>query len=295
MVVGVLGTIIPPMVVLSIVSIIYNAFITNPYVAVTLKGMQAGVAAVILDVVFGLGANVVKQRNALLVLIMVLAFIATYFFNVNVIYIILAGALAGLLMEYAGKKKGPHDLPQVVPVLLQVGLFSVGGGYVAIPLIQNQVVVLKPLADHERVYRPGHHCRDDARPHRHQFRHLCGHPHRGLSGALVATFGCILPSCIIVSILSYIYTRYKSMSALQGVLSGLRPAVVALIASAGLSILQLVVFAGRDMELGNVQWIGVGLFLSAFLLLRRLKWNPILVMSLCGAVSLALYAALGIS
>ena len=106
MVVGVLGTIIPPMVVLSIVSIIYNAFITNPYVAVTLKGMQAGVAAVILDVVFGLGANVVKQRNALLVLIMVLAFIATYFFNVNVIYIILAGALAGLLMEYAGKKKG---------------------------------------------------------------------------------------------------------------------------------------------------------------------------------------------
>ena len=43
------------------------------------------------------------------------------------------------------------------------------------------------------------------------------------------------------------------MSALQGVLSGLRPAVVALIASAGLSILQLVVFAGRDMELGNVQ------------------------------------------
>lgn len=105
MVVGVLGTIIPPMVVLSIVSIIYNAFITNPYVAVTLKGMQAGVAAVILDVVFGLGANVVKQRNALLVLIMVLAFIATYFFKVNVIYIILAGALAGLLMTYAGKRK----------------------------------------------------------------------------------------------------------------------------------------------------------------------------------------------
>ncbi len=178
---------------------------------------------------------------------------------------------------------------------LQVGLFSVGGGYVAIPLIQNQVVVLNPWLTMSEFtdlvtiaeMTPGPIAINSAT--------FVGIRIAGFPGALVATFGCILPSCIIVSILSYIYTRYKSMSALQGVLSGLRPAVVALIASAGLSILQLVVFAGRDMELGNVQWIGVGLFLSAFLLLRRLKWNPILVMSLCGAVSLALYAALGIS
>ncbi len=105
MLVSVLGTIIPPIVVISIISFIYSAFITNPYVAVALKGMQAGVAAVILDVVFTLGGNVVKKRQPLLLVVMALAFIATFFFKVNVIYIILAGALAGLVMEWTRRKQ----------------------------------------------------------------------------------------------------------------------------------------------------------------------------------------------
>ncbi|NLB37786.1 MAG: chromate transporter [Clostridiales bacterium] len=106
MVVAVLGTIIPPIVVLSVISYFYYAFITNPYVAVVLKGMQAGVAAVILDVVFSLGANVVKKREPILLIVMALAFVATYFFKVNVIYIILAGALAGIALELLQRRKG---------------------------------------------------------------------------------------------------------------------------------------------------------------------------------------------
>ena len=58
MIVAVLGTIIPPMVILSVISVFYNAFATNRYIALLLKGMQAGVAAVILDVVFDLGGKV---------------------------------------------------------------------------------------------------------------------------------------------------------------------------------------------------------------------------------------------
>ena len=65
MVVAVLGTIIPPMVILSVISFFYAAFATNTYVALVLKGMQAGVAAVILDVVCGLGRDVLKTRSAI--------------------------------------------------------------------------------------------------------------------------------------------------------------------------------------------------------------------------------------
>ena len=64
--------------------------------------------------------------------------------------------------------------------------------------------------------------------------------------------------------------------------------VVALIASAGLSILNLVAFDGGSARLDNVNWLGLGTFITAFFILRRLKWNPILVMILCGAAGLFL-------
>ena len=75
---------------------------------------------------------------------------------------------------------------------------------------------------------------------------------------------------------------------MQSILASLRPAVVALIASAGLSILGLVAFNGEAMALENVDWIGIALFACAFFLLRKFKWNPILVMVLCGAMGLLL-------
>lgn len=99
MAVSVLGTILPPMVILSVISFFYAAFADNPYVALVLKGMQAGVAAVILDVVCGLFGNVAKTRKVIYFLIMIAAFLATFVWNVNVIYIILAAAAMGLLME----------------------------------------------------------------------------------------------------------------------------------------------------------------------------------------------------
>lgn len=105
MAVAVLGTVIPPLLILSVVSFFYAAFATNPYVALVLKGMQAGVAAVILDVVCGLGANVLKLRKAIYVIVMVGAFIATFFFKVDVLYIILSAVVIGIGIELFGKKK----------------------------------------------------------------------------------------------------------------------------------------------------------------------------------------------
>lgn len=171
---------------------------------------------------------------------------------------------------------------------LQVGMFSIGGGYAAMPLIQNQVVTshnwltMNEFTDLITIAEmtPGPIAVNSAT--------FVGVRIAGIPGAVIATFGCILPSCLIVSILAYVYFRYKSMPGLQCVLASLRPAVVALIASAGLSILELVVFQGKSVDLTNINWIGVVLFLAAFIVLRKWKWNPILVMCCCGIIGLGI-------
>ncbi len=99
MLVAVLGTIIPPMAILSVISFFYSAFASNEYVALVLKGMQAGVAAVILDVVFSLGKKVFKERSVIHIAVMLAAFAATFFFGVNVIIIILTAAAVGIATE----------------------------------------------------------------------------------------------------------------------------------------------------------------------------------------------------
>ena len=106
MLIAVLGTILPPMLILSVISLCYQAFASNLYVALILKGMQAGVAAVILDVVCGLGSNVIKQKRPIFLVIMASAFLANVVWKVNVIYIILASALMGILLELMGRKRG---------------------------------------------------------------------------------------------------------------------------------------------------------------------------------------------
>jgi chromate transporter len=105
MAVAVLGTIIPPLVILSVLSFFYGAFAANRYVKLVLMGMQAGVAAVILDVVCSMGLKLVKQRNLLFIAVMCLAFVAVFFFKVNVVVIILSAVLIGILVEMLNHRK----------------------------------------------------------------------------------------------------------------------------------------------------------------------------------------------
>lgn len=105
MLTAVMGTILPPMVILSIVSFFYSAFASNLYVALVLKGMQAGVAAVILDVVCSLGENVLKEKSFVSIFIMIAAFVATFFLRVNVVYIILASAMIGICKAFFKLRK----------------------------------------------------------------------------------------------------------------------------------------------------------------------------------------------
>lgn len=180
---------------------------------------------------------------------------------------------------------------------LQIGLFSVGGGYAAMPLIEHQVVELhnwmtmQEFVDIITISQmtPGPIAINSAT--------FVGIQIAGLPGAIVATLGCVFPSCIIVLTLAWVYFRYRNLSVVQGVLGGLRPAVVAMIASAGLSILILSLWNGAAVSLNpaDLDWIALLLFAGALFALRRWKLNPIYVMLSCGGVGLILYLIAGAS
>ena len=104
--VTVLGTVTPPLIILSLVSMAYTAFQSSLVVQLILKGMQAGVAAVIADVAFSMGGDIVKKKKILPNIIMVASFIAVCVFDVNVMLIILICAVVGLLATLHDEKNG---------------------------------------------------------------------------------------------------------------------------------------------------------------------------------------------
>ena len=114
--------------------------------------------------------------------------------------------------------------------------------------------------------------------------------HAGLPGAIIATLGCVFPSCVIVLALAYVYYHYKGLDVIQGILAGLRPAVVAMIASAGLSLLVLALWGEEgQISLSHLDWVAAGIFAVALVVLRRWKPDPILVMAGAGAAGAILY------
>ena len=133
---------------------------------------------------------------------------------------------------------------------LQIGAFSFGGGYAAMPLIQNQVVTL------------------------HGWLNL-------------AEFTDLVT-------ISQIYLKYRNLSLIQGVLKSLRPAVVAMIGAAGVSILVTAFWglAGFTPDLGAINLRSVCIFTGAMILLIRFKMNPILVMVLSGLAETACQLAM---
>lgn len=95
--IAVLGTAIPPMVIISIISIFYEQFRSNKIIAIALQVMRAGVAAVIFDVVINLAINVFKTKRALYISLMFISFIAVVFFNVSAMLVILTCLGIGIM------------------------------------------------------------------------------------------------------------------------------------------------------------------------------------------------------
>lgn len=89
--------VLPPLVILSVVSVYYSAFIANAVVAAVLKGMQAGLAALIVDFMVDMSSMILKERSPFLDAVVVLSFLISFFFDINVILIILASCLICIL------------------------------------------------------------------------------------------------------------------------------------------------------------------------------------------------------
>ena len=103
--VAIVATIIPPFVIISVISYFYELFRDNFIVSKLLAGMQAGVGAVIASVVWDMGGGILKQKSAVSDFIMLAAFLAACVFRVNVVYIILACIALGVLLTVLAKRR----------------------------------------------------------------------------------------------------------------------------------------------------------------------------------------------
>lgn len=110
-IITILGTVLPPLLILSVISVAYTAFRDSLIVKYVLRGMKVAVAAVILDVVVAMIIDLLKERKIVPVVVMIGAFIATFFLDINVIFVILAsGVIGGMAMYYSTQIKKSGEL-----------------------------------------------------------------------------------------------------------------------------------------------------------------------------------------
>ncbi len=162
----------------------------------------------------------------------------------------------------------------------QIGLFSIGGGYAAMPLIQHQTVILHSwltptqFADLVTIsaMTPGPIAINSAT--------FVGMKVAGIPGVVVATLGNVLPSLIIMLILAHLYKKYSEQTLLKRILEGVRPVVVAAIFTAGLALLQLALNSFSKPDI-----FALVVFVVAFICLdsKRIKIGPIILLAL-GAI-----------
>lgn len=164
----------------------------------------------------------------------------------------------------------------------KVGILSFGGGYASMPIIIEQAITehhwinMSTFTDLFTISQmtPG--------PIAINGSTFVGEAAAGMPGAIIATIGCVLPSAIIVSFLAYLYVRYKDLTIMDNALAFLRPAVVAMIAISGITILLEAFFIKSTISLTAIKYHTIVVFVICLVLLRKYKWNPVLVMFLAG-------------
>lgn len=173
---------------------------------------------------------------------------------------------------------------EIVLTFAKIGCLSFGGGYAAIPIVQNQVVNINHwMSDAEFMnvlaideLTPG--------PIAINCATFVGYKMYGFAGSVAATFGCVLPCCIIAWILVQIYLKYKNMTIMNGALSGLKCMVVALILATTITLMNGSIFINNSIDI----FAGI-VFLICLFLFRKYKAEPILVILGSGLVGLIYY------
>lgn len=169
---------------------------------------------------------------------------------------------------------------------LKIGLFSFGGGYAALPIIQEEVVDLNnwlSLSEFNDLITisqmtPGPIAINSAT--------FVGNRLAGFPGALAATLGCVLPSAIIVGAISYLYKKYKNLDAMTNILYFLRPAIVSMILIAGVQILRTAFFDTNPIAIANLDYLMLGVFVTSLFAMFKFKTDPIKIMLASGAIYL---------
>ena len=173
---------------------------------------------------------------------------------------------------------------------LQIGLFSIGGGYAVIPLIKEHAVDLKGWLSIQEFtdiitisqMTPG--------PLAINTSTFVGLQIAGIPGAVAATLGCIIPGVAAALLLHLFFQRHKKSAYVSGVLEGLKAASVGLIMSAGGTILLLTFCGTFDWHaIAEVDFPSILLFGAALFVLRKWKMNPILLMTLTGVAGYFIY------
>lgn len=181
------------------------------------------------------------------------------------------------------------SLIELVLTFAQIGALSFGGGYASIGLVENMVVSNKHWMSYAEFsdivaideLTPG--------PVAINAATFVGNKMAGVPGAIAATTGAILPSCIIALILVRLYYKYRSLKVMNGTLFGLKSMVVAMICTTTLTILINAFAIIFPINIYSLDYIAIGLFVIALYILRKYKINPIIVMLLCGLFGLLIY------
>ena len=171
----------------------------------------------------------------------------------------------------------------------KIGLFTFGGGYAMIPMIQDEIVTrgwmsMTQLVDFIAISEstPG--------PFAVNIATFVGESVSGFSGAFAATFGVILPSFIVILLVAKYFMTFKDNFYVKSVLSGLRPTIIGLIAAAAFSIFTANLFtAGREYHRldFNMLIICAAMFGCAFLVKRKL--HPIVLILISAVLGIMFY------
>lgn len=181
-------------------------------------------------------------------------------------------------------------LISIILTFMKIGILSFGGGYVAIPLVEKNVVEINKWMSYSEFadiisideLTPG--------PIAINAATFVGNKMSGLIGGVVATLGTIIPSCIIALILVKLYYKYRSLKYVNGALNCLKAMVVALIVSTTISISKNVLFKNGLININCVDYISLTLSIISLLVLRKYKINPIITMIGCGIIGLIIYS-----
>lgn len=173
----------------------------------------------------------------------------------------------------------------------QIGLFSFGGGYAAVPLIQSQIVEINHWMEMEQFadlitiaeMTPG--------PIAINCATFVGQQVAGVPGAVICTLGYVAPPFLIALFLIRLYMKYRNLRVVQGMITGLRPAIVAMIASAALSLLVLALFNSSlaELQISDFRALEAVFFVASLVLLRKFKVHPLIVIFGAGLVGTVVY------